>query len=237
MTPHFRFHHLQEVDLDNGIRIHMCGRSGPTDYGKKTYTFHIGCYSIAPASFSPPFALAMAYDYRPSYEDERQRARRIRDAAAAKALPSIPDHVPQDIVNLIMEYLVMEPATLYTQEIFSSLRYTAEFKYRLKLRRDIYVKYREIEGVNYVQWLSNKDMGGKGLLLYKAKRSRPFKTKRHERVPSLWVAFDHLGVRRVECGKPPSEVCIAVGSPPYWKEIKPDKGETFLVCIQDVSSS
>ena len=229
MTPQFGFHHMEVVDLDNGIQIHMCGRSSCLDRENKAYAFHTGCYSIAPGSFSPSFAPAIRYDYRPPYDDECRRARRIRDAATAKAASSIVSHLPREIVDMIMENLVMEVAALHSQELFSLLRFTKEFKYRLDLRRDVYVKYREIEGVNYVQWLSNTNMGGKGLRLYEAGR--------HEQVKALWVAFDYLGVRRVDYRKHPTEISIGVGSLPYWKEMELDTTKMTLVCIHDVRSS
>jgi len=207
----------------------MCGRSSCIDHRKDTYTFHAGCYAIAPNSFSPSFAAALTYDYRPTYDDERVRATRIRDAATVKLRSNILGYLSQEIVDMITENLVMELAALYTQEIFSSLKYTKEFKYKLNLRKDIYVRYREIEGVTYVQWLSNKNMGGKGLRIYKPRT--------HEQVKALWVAFDHLGVRRVDHKKHPVELSIGVGSPPYWKEIRPDTEEMTLVCIHDVRSS
>jgi hypothetical protein len=227
---------MEEVDLDNDIRIHMCGRSSCIDHRGDTYTFHTRCHAIAPNSFSPSFAAAMAYDYRPSYDDERQRAKRIRDAATAKLRSSILSHMPQEIVDMIVENLVMEVAALHSQEIFSLLRSTKVSrtkvsKSKLSLRKDVYVKYHEIEGVKYVQWLSNTNWGSKGVRLYKARR--------HEPVKSLWVAFDHLGVRRVHHKKHPAEVSIGAGSAPYWKEIKPDNDskKKILVCIHDVRSS
>ena len=228
MTPQFGFHHMEVGDLDKGIRIHMCGRSSCVYSGKNAYTFHTGCYSIAPDSFSPSFAPAIAYDYRPSYGDECLRARRIRDAAAANVRLSILKYLPREIVDMVMENLVMEVAALCSQEIFSSLSFTKEFKYSLNLRQDFYVKYRKIEGVNYVQWLSNTNMSGKGLRLYEARRDK--------QVEALWVAFDHLGVRRIDLRKHPAENSIGVGSLPYWKEIIPGEGMT-LVCIHDVRPS
>ncbi|KAL1613266.1 hypothetical protein SLS60_001498 [Paraconiothyrium brasiliense] len=165
----------------------------------------------------------------PSYEDERMRARRIRDAASAKLRASILKHLSQELVDMIAEYLVVEVAAVHSQEIFSSVRFTKENKYRLNLRKDIYVRYREIEGVSYVQGLSNTNIGGKGLRIYKARR--------REKIKGLWVAFDHLGVRRIDYKKHPVEISLGAGTLPYWKEIRPDTDEKTLVCIHDVRSS
>ncbi|KAJ4358742.1 uncharacterized protein N0V89_003326 [Didymosphaeria variabile] len=165
----------------------------------------------------------------PSYDDERLRARRIRDAASVKLRSGMLKHLSQELVDMITENMVMELAAVHSQEIFSSMRSTNGFKYRLDLRQDIYVRYREIEGVTYVQWLSNTNMGGKGPCIYRARRD--------EKVKALWVAFDQLGVRRVDLKEHPVEISLGVGSLPFWKVIRPDTDEQTLVCIHDVRSS
>jgi hypothetical protein len=208
----------------------MCGRSSCIDHGQDCYTFHSSCFSIAPNSFSPAFAAATAYNYRPSYDDENKRAKRIRDMATARLPLSIRNYFPAEIVDMIMENLVRELAAATSQELFSSLRSTGQFKSGLDLKKDIYVHYREIEGVSYVQWLLNTNICGKGLLIHKARRDDP--------VNSLWVAFDQLGVRQVTRKKHPVETSIGAGSLPFWKEIRPDDDEgKTLLCIHDVRFS
>ncbi|CAI6334906.1 unnamed protein product [Periconia digitata] len=225
MLQQFRFHQGEIIGLDSGEQIHMCGGSSCEIYGDTIYTFHAGCYSVAPDSFSPSFAAAITYDYRPSYDDERLRARRIRDAATAKLKNSALQQMPREIIDIITENLVLEVAAIHTKEIFSSLRFAHQFKYRLHLGKDIYVKYREIEGVDYVHWLSNTDLGGKGMRLYRARR--------HEKIKALWLAFDHLGVRRVCLKKHPVEISLGAGSLPYWRELRTEADEMHLSCIYD----
>jgi hypothetical protein len=140
--------------------------------------------------------VAAAYNYNPSYRDDCLRAKRISNIAARKLCQNILQKLPEEVCNIIAQYIVLELATIGLQEIISPLNPTQRTRYALDLNKDIYVAYQVIEGVYYIQWLTNKQPDNKGQLVYKANEKQNLR--------AIYVAFDYLGVRNVYFGNPPA---------------------------------
>lgn len=227
-TPSFHFRHFEKITLSDENRIHMCGSWQCFHRIGEAYTFHTGCYATTTVSFSNAFIPSIAYSYRPSFQDERLRANRIRNAATLQLQRGILKHLPKDIVMMVAENLVMEAATVYSEKMFSPLNLTGKSYINIDLTKDVYMEYLEIEGISYVKWLNNTNLGGKGQLIFRARKSQQVKT--------IYIAFDYLGIRRVSFESPIgvafNEDCL-----PYWVNIRSATRLEILSCIHDVSSS
>lgn len=137
---------------------------------------------------------------------------------------SIPKHLPQEIYDMIADNLVLESATLGLQHTFVSSRSATASRHEVTLAHNIYATYCDIEGVSYIQTLSNKNPGSSGELVFRGHEHKPF-------LP-IYIAFDYLGIRRIIFEKTPAILPAWDGPQAYWFEIRSDKG--FLYFTHDV---
>lgn len=171
-------------------RFHLCGKANCQKNGMVIYTVHNYCLDLVPVRSrnQAKFAIAMAYSYRTSDVDERLRVRRLVEAASRKLQRDILKGLPNEIRDKVTAHLVQELAAVSTGETLSLLNDKSDwyFEEMLDLSKDMYLAYRQIEGVTYVHWLSNDNLDGKGVIFYRARDG--------QQVHSLHVAFDHLGI-------------------------------------------
>ncbi|PVH96982.1 hypothetical protein DM02DRAFT_658710 [Periconia macrospinosa] len=202
---------------------HTCGPRFCIHAGCGTASFHPSCYSIAPGLVSAAFSTATSHTYNLSFDEENLRRRRIKEIGTRALRQGIFKSLPLEIVYMIIGYVVLEQATAGFREIFLSLKGCKETVHEVNINENVYVGYRDIEDVSYVQWVGNTNLGGNGQLIHNAHDTHHTGT--------IHIAFDYLGIRRICFGNPPSNISTWARPPPYWIEIKPP--EMPLVCTHD----
>jgi len=135
------------------------------------------------------------------------------------------DRLPQETCNLVAGHLVRECAAVTSQELALHASSTDSL---VELSSDIFARYVGIEGVLYVQSLYNApSLGGEGGI-------RIFQARQGRAVRSVYVRYDHLGVRGVYFDLPRGELLRSRTRGVWWTEVSRETGILRVTAKTDV---
>lgn len=152
--------------------------------GKQVPAYHVECLRYAPP-LTKEALHATQYTYEPTSEDLR-RASRIRDVAGRRLQMECPI-LPAEVCLLIAEDLGRECAAIATYELLKG-RDLQALDSELNISLGVWARYTSIDGIRYVESLSNERDSQSVLLLSAVKASA---------TELLYVLEDHLGIRQV----------------------------------------
>ncbi|PNY29905.1 Uncharacterized protein TCAP_00182 [Tolypocladium capitatum] len=204
-------------DEEIGIAFHMCCRSRCIRRSRRVPCLHNGCYSFKLFPISSDFLAATDYDFSPPIRFDLQRQDRIKWKVARKLKLGFLRKMPQELCYLVAEYITQELAAITCQDLARDVHPSNS---TIDLARDVYAIYVSIEGISYLQSLHSSPPGGDG------RGQRIHDSRQGHVIRTIYVAYDHLGVRSVRFGLPNSDLpslsrdCCGV----WWTELARNSG-------------
>lgn len=143
--------------------------------------------------------------------------------------------LPGDICWMVAGSLIRECAVVSLQEATTAVdgpqSSPLQTRHKVKLSQDIYARYFHVEGVRYVQALSNQ-------LFPQAKgQVRVFKAQKGRTIPNIYVRYDHLGIRGIWFTLPSDALLRSLdASEAWWTELGNHDGILKVTAYTDVST-
>lgn len=192
--------------------------------------FHEDCFAFKSFSLSPNFKHATHYDFTPSASDEVLRSRRIQRTLARKLALGVMGGMPEELGYMVAEHLVRECSIVTCQELTLQSHGSDS---EVDLSRDVYATYVSFEGIQYVQSLSNDSPASR----HGAKTELLLDAKHGDSLRNVYVAYDHLGIRRVymETSKSPSPPAVPPTRGVWWSGLYKGQRLYSLTAKGDVS--
>ncbi|KAL8282738.1 hypothetical protein RB597_010128 [Gaeumannomyces tritici] len=214
----FRRHDTFEDD-EEGIAIHLCGRSLCQKRGRRLPCFHDECYGFRPLPITSKFLDATEHRFGPPLRERSRRRGYIQHTFANKLKLGPLKQLPMETCDMVAGYLVRECAIVTSQELALS---DNSIDSLVELSRDIYARYVSIEGIPYIQALYNASPSeaspseSEGLRVFKARRGCV--------VRSIYVKYDHLGIRGVHFDLPRDGPLYSSACGVWWTELSRRNG-------------
>ena len=202
--------------------------------------FHYNCYHFRLSEFTYglPRRLAFTeYRERPPADHDTLRRRYIAHALSPKLGSSFLKGLPGEICHMVADLLVRESAIVSFQEIATV---SAPPVHKVDLSSDIYAQFVKIEGVGYIQALSNEQStNAKGQVrVFKTRRRRAVQSvySRMRVVPNVYFRRDHFGFRSVWFTLPGDELSRSLEAKGvWWTKASCDEGFQQVTATTDVS--
>ncbi|KAJ4183009.1 hypothetical protein NW767_013689 [Fusarium falciforme] len=185
LTPSFHFG--RNPHFERGLRLVLrgCHLTCSHEEDDQLPAYHVECLKYAPP-LTKEGLRATKYTYEPTTSEDPRRASRIRDVAGRRLQMECPI-LPAEVCLLITEELVRECAATVTHELLQGCSLQA-LNSELNISLGVWARYTCIDGIRYVESLSNTGDSQSVLLLGADKASAP---------ELLYVLEDHLGIRQV----------------------------------------
>ncbi|KAM6516568.1 hypothetical protein FALCPG4_014750 [Fusarium falciforme] len=185
LTPSFHFG--RNPHFERGLRLVLrgCHLTCSHEEDDQLPAYHVECLKYAPP-LTKEGLHATKYTYEPTTSEDPRRASRIRDVAGRRLQMECPI-LPAEVCLLITEELVRECAATATDELLQGCSLQA-LNSELNISLGVWARYTCIDGIRYVESLSNTGDSQSVLLLGADKASAP---------ELLYVLEDHLGIRQV----------------------------------------
>ncbi|KAI8656295.1 hypothetical protein NCS56_01232900 [Fusarium sp. Ph1] len=186
LTPGFPFGRNAHFERD----LHMVLQGyhlkcSHEEEGEQLPAYHVECLRYAPP-LTKEGLRATKYTYEPTTSEDPRRASRIRDVAGRRLQMECPI-LPAEVCLLITEELVRECAATTIHELLQGRNLQA-LDSELNISLGVWARYTSIDGIHYVESLSNTGDSQSVLLLGADRASAP---------ELLYVLEDHLGIRQV----------------------------------------
>lgn len=210
--------------------VHMCGDSSCKRGDFRVHCFHYDCYSFRLFQITSTFLAATEYQFSPPIAEGSQRRRRIQHALATKLKFGFLKRLPEEICHMVAGSLVRECAIVNLQALAASTDSLISPSQTVDLSQDIYAQYIHIEGIRYIQALSNiPSIKVKG-------RVQVFKTQRGRVVRNIYIRYDHLGIRGIWFTRPKNALLHSLDtSGIWWTELSRKDGILQVTTNTDVS--
>lgn len=153
--------------------------------GEQLPAYHVECLGYAPP-LTKEGLRATKYTYEPTTSEDPRRASRIRDVSGRRLQMECPI-LPAEVCLLITEELVRECAATATHELLQG-RDLQALDSELNISLGVWARYTSIDGIRYVESLSNTEDSQSVLLLSADRASAP---------ELLYISENHLGIRQV----------------------------------------
>lgn len=224
MLSYFPFDVFDHYDAALHVTFHLCGTACRFD-GFITHLFHTRCYAFV-GKFGPvstSLLSGMQFSFQPPVYLNRKRLKRIQAGLSNTLCETIPKtfttaRLPPEIIAMIAELLVPEYAAIRARA--ETHQDTIPSELAVDLSADVYVWYKDFDGVRYIQSLSNAG-SGTGLLLHAKEKGRTCVT----------IGEDHLGIREVHfAGSSP-------GTPGLWWRVLMLNGIASIRTVTDVGEA
>ncbi|RSL44389.1 hypothetical protein CEP54_014708 [Fusarium duplospermum] len=177
-------HHAQFEKLLN-VSLQGCHLTCPHEEGDQLPAYHVECLEYAPPLTKEKLR-ATEYAYEPTTSEDPRRASRIQNLAARRLQIDCP-FLPAEVCLLITKELARECAAIATHEMLQG-RSLQALDCELDVSMPVWARYTSIDGIRYVESLSNTGDSHSVLLLG---------ADRAPRTEFLYVLEDHLGIRQV----------------------------------------
>ncbi|SPO01888.1 uncharacterized protein DNG_04561 [Cephalotrichum gorgonifer] len=183
------------MDGTKGVGIHLGCDEDCWKGGYFGSAFHVDCYNTRVRPVTWAFLNATEYGHVPPFGGEGRRRRRIQDLLTARLESSFLKELPAEICHLVAGFFVQQCAAITLQELVADdTSYPPPDLHQadVDLARDVYARYIHVEGVQYVRSLSNEPPSEAQESVVRVFKARPGRVVR-----TVYVRYDHIGVRGV----------------------------------------
>lgn len=216
------------VDESSRIAWHMCCGKSCGRSKRRVPCVHSGCRSLQLVPISSEYLGAANYDFNPPVRVELRRRNRIEWAVARRLKRAFLRQMPQEICHMVASYILCEMTAVALQE---RSRDTQPATFTIDLARDVYVKRIEIEGITYLQSLSNACPQDD------RSWSCMYDTRQARSLPTIWIRYDHVGIRAIHFEAPNEEHSSSRGAcGVWWTEVARTSGLSRVTIKSDVRS-
>ncbi|RTE83633.1 hypothetical protein BHE90_001821 [Fusarium euwallaceae] len=174
--------HLEEI---SNVDLQGCHLTCPHEEGDQLPAYHAECLRYAPP-LTKEGLRATQYAYEPTTSEDLRRALRIQNLAARRLQIDCP-FLPAEVCLFITKELARVCAATTTHEMLQG-RSLQALDYELDVSKPVWARYTSIDGIRYIESLSNT-RDSQSVLLLGANRA--------PRTEFIYVLEDHLGIRQV----------------------------------------
>lgn len=221
-------------DEEEEIAIHMCCDSPCMKGNFRVHGFHYDCYSFRLFSITSRFLTATEYQFSPPVGEGARRWRRIQLTLAIKLKLGFLRGLPEEICRMVAGSLARECAVVNFQELTSTVAASESplcHYQKVHLSHDVYAQYIDIEGVQYIQALSNVPPSTKV-----QGQVRVFKAQQGRIIQNIYIKYDHLGIRGVWFTLPNNDLLRSLEtSGVWWTELSRKDNILQVTTNNDVS--
>ena len=220
LTKYFRDH--------EGI-VHTFSLNHEPGHPDARHCFHDECYRLKLLPTTAEFFAATDYAFPPLTRLAPERFSHNQQMLAVKLKLGVLNQLPLEICRKIAGYLVRQYVVAKAQELVSGVRTPDSL---VRLSHDVYAQHVIIEGISYVQSLSNTPPP------HSRNKVRVFRAQEGHVVQRIYIRYDHIGIRGVSFFLPEGDSSLPLESDGvWWTELFCEGGIPQVTVKTDVSLS
>ncbi|KAH8689330.1 hypothetical protein BGW36DRAFT_412163 [Talaromyces proteolyticus] len=215
---------LYELDFRDYIDLHHDNHDN--------FSCHGQCISMYGVLVNKSFFQAMHYSYNPSPPDIARRNHWLRSDLASLLHEALgPFLIPLEICDKIAQRCSLREQAASIANAFwrKNLKKEHEGQFKVSLASNIWARYVEFEGAQYISYLTNTPGN------HPEQMSKVFSAQSGQKVKSLYVAEYHLGVRQLRFSRAAKRNPTGVETVPgqWWRTFECKKGTMDIEAYND----